>query len=52
MMHTARTPAMVSMVIILFHLHLNQAGVSAHLLCKALHNKPGEMEAEEGRENG
>lgn len=21
-------------------------------LCKALHNKPGEMEAEEGRENG
>ena len=32
MMHTARTPAMVSMVIILFHLHLNQAGVSAHLV--------------------
>ena len=27
-MHTARMPAMVSMVIILFHLHLNQAGVS------------------------
>ncbi len=25
---------------------------SLHLLCKALHNKPGEMEAEEGRENG
>lgn len=21
-------------------------------LCKALHNRPGEMEAEEGRENG
>lgn len=21
-------------------------------LCKALHNKPGEMEAEEGRKNG
>ncbi len=42
MMHTARTPAMVSMVIFLCHLHLNQAGVSAHLLCKALHNKPNE----------
>lgn len=25
---------------------------SLHLLCKALHNRPGEMEAEEGRENG
>ena len=25
---------------------------SLGLLCKALHNKPGEMEAEEGRENG
>ena len=24
---------------------------SLGLLCKALHNKPGEMEAEEGREN-
>ena len=24
---------------------------SLHLLCKALHKKPGEMEAEEGREN-
>lgn len=25
---------------------------SLGLLCKALHNRPGEMEAEEGRENG
>ena len=25
---------------------------SLGLLCKALHNKPGEMEAEEGRKNG
>ena len=25
---------------------------SLSFLCKALHNKPGEMEAEEGRENG
>jgi|GEM_PF-1371347 len=25
---------------------------SLGLLCKALHKKPGEMEAEEGRENG
>ena len=25
---------------------------SLGLLCKALHNRPGEMEAEDGRENG
>ena len=36
MMHTARPPAMVSMVIILFHLHLNQAPGDREILAKKL----------------